>query len=219
MPGQGRTFQLKELLVFTVLSVLQVLVNLQFSAASSQLLERDQNPLLRISLFYAQYIHPVVATVVIVGLLLGFVQLARSKRLPRLALDLVGGWMVFRLLFTFVSVNALLFTTSASPQLMLGEIATFFPYFVICWGWIFWRLDWFARQGGRPRLVIVDASDPITSFDYYHATLASVVAKGASTVKGLSRLGRSLVAIYSLMVLDLLGVALTRAFQLSQQVF
>ena len=63
MPGQGRTFQLKELLVFTVLSVLQVLVNLQFSAASSQLLERDQNPLLRISLFYAQYIHPAVATV------------------------------------------------------------------------------------------------------------------------------------------------------------
>ena len=219
MPGQGRTFQLKELLVFTVLSVLQVLVNLQFSAASSQLLARDQNPLLRISLFYAQYIHPAVATVVIVGLLLGFVQLGLGRRVPRLALDLVGGWMVFRLLFTFGSVNALLFTTSASPQLMLGEIVVYFLFFVVCWGWIFWRLDWFSRQEGVSHLVIADVIPPITSFDYYHATLASVVAKGASTVKGLSRLGRSLVAIYSLMVLDLLGVALTRAFQLSQQVF
>jgi hypothetical protein len=219
MSAQVRTFQLKELLVFTLLSVLQVLVNLQFNAASGQLRGIDQHPLLRISLFYARHIHPAVAMVVFGGLLLGFVQLALGRRVPRLALDLVGCWMVFRLRFTFGSVNALLFTTSASPQLMLGEIVVYFLFFVVCWGWMFWRLDWFSRQEGISHLVIADAIPPITSFDYYHATLATVVAKGTSTVKGLTRLGRSLVAIYSLMVLDLMGVALTRAFQLSQKVF
>jgi len=58
---------------------------------------------------------------------------------------------------------------------------------------------------------VTDASDQLSMFDYYHASLMSIVRRSHSEVIGKTRNGRMLVAIHTLMVLDLIAVAARRS--------
>ena len=49
--------------------------------------------------------------------------------------------------------------------------------------------------------------------DYYHASLMSIVRRNHSEVIGKTRNGRMLVAVHTVMVLDLIAVALGRFYQ------
>jgi len=149
----------------------------------------------------------------IIGLLLLVVLLRR--RIPRRWLDVsAGAFISFNLIFHFLKINLLLLTPPASPQLLMGQLLTYLVFFVLAWGWIFWRIDWVDQSKPGRVIEVTDASDQLSMFDYYHASLMSIVRRSHSEVIGKTRNGRMLVAVHTFMVLDLIAVALGRFYQL-----
>ena len=152
-------------------------------------------------------------SLIIISLLL--LALLLRRPIPRRLLDVVAGaFITINLIVHFLKINLLLLTPPAAPNLLLGQLLTYLVFFVLAWGWIFWRVDWVGR--GRPGTVIevTDAGDQLSMFDYYHASLMTIVRRSHSEVIGKSRNGRMLVAIHTFMVLDLIAVALGRFYQL-----
>jgi len=97
-------------------------------------------------------------------------------------------------------------------------VITYLLFFVLAWGWIFWRLDQVAGPTDQQILTLpVNASSAGGSFDYYYSSLMSILEGKASQFNGVSRLGKILVAVHSLMVLDLAAIALARFYQLVQK--
>jgi hypothetical protein len=90
-------------------------------------------------------------------------------------------------------------------------------FFVLAWGWIFWRLDRVAGPEAQAIVSVPSAAEGEGSFDYYYASLMSILEGRMSMFQGVSRLGKSLVAMHSLMVLDLAAIALARFYQLVQK--
>jgi len=85
---------------------------------------------------------------------------------------------------------------------------------VIAWGWIFWRFDWEGKDRPGTVIEISDNGDFLSTFDYHHASLMSLVRRCMPEVSGLTRTGKILVAFHTFMVLDLVGLALGRFYQL-----
>ena len=152
-------------------------------------------------------------SLITIGLLLLAVLLRR--RIPRRWLDVSAGTFIsFNLIFHFLKINLLLLTPPASPQLLMGQLLTYLVFFVLAWGWIFWRIDWVGQSKPGRVLKVVDAGDQLSMFDYYHASLMSIVRGSHSEVIGKTRNGRMLVAVHTFMVLDLIAVAFGRFYQL-----
>jgi hypothetical protein len=89
----------------------------------------------------------------------------------------------------------------------MGQLLTSRVFFVLAWGWIFWRIDRVGQSKPGRVIEVADAGDQVSRFDYYHASLMSIVRRSHSEVIGKSRNGRILVAIHTFMVLDLIAVA------------
>ena len=117
----------------------------------------------------------------------------------------------------FILLNALLFTPAVSPRLLVGQIMVFIPCFVLTWGWMIWRIDFLGRQRPQQIVALPGELEPITSFDYYHTSVISIVNNGSSKFKGITRTGRAFVLIHSLMLLDLLGLIIARLYALVQK--
>jgi hypothetical protein len=121
------------------------------------------------------------------------------------------------LLIEFALLNALLFAPAVSPRLLVGQIIVFLPCFTLTWGWIIWRIDYIGKPVPQQTVSLPAEMEPITSFDYYHTSVISIVNKGSSKFQGVSRTGRIYVLIHSLMLLDLLGLIIARVYGLVQQ--
>ena len=211
--------QIKELLALTLLGL--------FSAFSGYLLLKEEaksyaiqnaNPIIRAYFNFSHVTHhPLNLLFIFLVPTLWLMALFAKRPIPRIVLDFFGALFVFRLVFGFVFVNVLVFLPAASPPLLLGQIIAYLPFFVMTWGWLMWRID--CRGQGSPQQVIAipEAEGAINSFDYYHASANSVINQGKSGFKGVTKLGRFLVMIHSLMVLDVLGIALVRAYGLLQK--
>ena len=91
---------------------------------------------------------------------------------------------------------------------------TYLVFFVLAWGWIFWRVDWVNQAKPGTVIEIADAGDQVSMFDYFHASLMTIVRHSTSDVVGKNRNGQILVAIHTLMLLDLFAVALGRFYQI-----
>lgn len=156
-----------------------------------------------------------VGFAVILVLLYG--QLLRRKRISPLILDGLGLWVIFNLIAHFIKINLLMLTDAVQPQLLLGQVITYLLFFVLAWGWIFWRLDRVAGEAAQQIIEVPSASAGGGSFDYYYSSLMSLLEAKTSKFTGVSRLGKMLVAVHSLMMLDLAGIALARFYQLVQR--
>ncbi|MFM7733118.1 MAG: hypothetical protein ACKO6F_06595 [Cyanobium sp.] len=146
-----------------------------------------------------------------------YAQLLRGRLIAASVLDGLGIWVVLNLLFHFLKINLLILTDSVSPHLLLGQVITYLMFFVLGWGWIFWRLD---RIAGPEDQQIVDVPAAVSksgSFDYYHASLMSLLEGKMSGFMGVSRLGKLVVAVHTFMILDLAAIALARFYQLVQR--
>lgn len=146
-----------------------------------------------------------------------YAQLLRGRLIAAPVLDGLGIWVVLNLLFHFLKINLLMLTDSVSPHLLLGQVITYLLFFVLGWGWIFWRLD---RIAGPEDQQIVDVPAAISasgSFDYYYASMMSLLQGKMSGFMGVSRLGKLVVAVHSFMILDLGAIALARFYQLVQR--
>lgn len=143
--------------------------------------------------------------------------LLRRRLIAPWILDVLGGWVVVSLLGHFLKINILMLTDSVHPQLLLGQVVTYLLFFVVAWGWIFWRLDRMAGPVEQQIIHVPGTSGRAEGFDYFYGSLMSLLEGKLSTFQGGSRLGKMLVAIHSFMVLDLAAIAVARFYQLVQK--
>ena len=107
---------------------------------------------------------------------------------------------------------------AVEPRLLLGHVITYVLFFVLCWGWIFWRLDRIAGPEEQQIIDVPSAAKEMGTFNYYHDSLMSILdGRKMSLFIGVSRFGKVLVALHSLMILDLAAIALARFYQLVQK--
>lgn len=121
----------------------------------------------------------------------------------------------------FLIINVLIFEPAlVPPGVLLGQIVLYLPFFVVCWGWFFHRLDWVGRleTGEMIRLNDTDPGRGVSRFDDFHSAINSLLNKGKPTIAGVNRSGRIAVLMFNGMVLALYAVALTRILQLSRAV-
>jgi len=171
------------------------------------------------ALFQADDVHPLAMLVCGVWLTVLALSLWRVTGPPRWGFDVLGIWFALRLLAEYLTINGLIFEGSkVEPGVLLGQIVLYLPFFVITWGWIFHRLDLIDQeQPGRiVKLTDADQMRGITSFDYYHASISTLLNKGKPTIVGVSRTGRLLVLLYLGMVLGLYALTFARILQLTR---
>jgi hypothetical protein len=212
--------QVKELLALTVLGLLSSLsASLLLKEASGGFVSQQSNVVIRAYYDFSNATHrPLNALAVVVVPSLWLLALSsHHRKIPRAVLDCFGGFFVLRMVIGLLFVNALLFTPATSQSLLLGQILAFLPFFVVAWGWLIWRIDYWGREVPQRIIAIPDENEPITSFDYYHASIYSIINQGKSGFKGVTRLGRSLCLVHNLMLINLLGLALARAYGLVQK--
>ena len=211
--------QVKELLALTLLGLLSAFsASLLLKEEAKSLAIQNVNPIIRayFSFSHATH-HPLNVLFVFLVPSLWLMALFAKRPLPRIIFDFVGAYFVFRLLFGFVFVNVLIFLPAASPPLLLGQIVAYLPFFVMMWGWLMWRFDCSGQESPQQIIAISGAQEPIHSFDYYHASASCLTNQGKSEFQGVTKLGRFLVLIHNLMLLDVLGIALVRAYGLLQK--
>jgi hypothetical protein len=225
-----RTQQVKELAVLSLIYLLQI-TNAEMLRRASGLLSRQhagsQSTSLveSYSLLLANHVHPVAMGVFGIWLTLMALLLARVQTLPRWSFDIPGIWFCLRLALEFVTISTLIFekTTGLSDVagVVLGQIVVYLPYFVITWGWLFHRVDLIGQPepGQVVRLVDANTDRGITSFDYYHSAITTLIDKGKPTIAGVGQRGRMLVLAYKVMVVGLYAVAFARILQLTRSVF
>lgn len=144
--------------------------------------------------------------------------LASGRRVHRTLLDLWATFLILRFGIQFLLINSLLFIPAISINLLIGQVILIIPAFILTWGWIFYRIDFIGRRCPQTIIQLPREEPPITSFDYYNSTITSLLEWGVETcsLKGITRRGRILLAIYKISALDLIGLTLGRAYQLFQ---
>lgn len=209
--------QIKEGLALSLLALLQIAISGLFLQDAKDLVAQSGNPLITgVDAFMQALVRP-LGVLFIVSFPLFWLALLRGKLVPRWLFDAVGIWYCLRLLMEFALLNALLFTPAVSPRLLVGQIVVFIPCFVLTWGWIMWRVDFVNRASPQQIVALPGEVAPISSFDYYHTSVLAIVNKGSSKFEGVTRTGRFYVLIHSLMLLDLLGLAIARVYALVQK--
>lgn len=211
--------QLKELLALTLLGLFSRLSDaLLLKDLTQSFLAEHGNPMIRAYFDVAHTIHAPLNTIsMFLVPSLWFVALFSPYRIPRIILDCFGGLFVVRCVIALIFINALLFIPAASASLLLGQVLAYIPFFVMVWGWLTWRIDTDGRDTPQHILSIPEANVPITSFDYYHASIYSILNQGKSGFSGVTKLGRLLALIHNLMLLNVWGLALARAYGLVQK--
>jgi hypothetical protein len=220
----GRRAQAKELAVLALLYLLQT-VNAEMLRRAAGSLDRQLTGtasgrlVADWALIQADHVHPVAMLVCGIWLAALALALGRGRRPPRWTLDGLGVWFSLRLLAEYLTINGLIFEGSkVEPGVLLGQIVLYLPYFVITWGWIFHRLD-LVNQDQPGRIVVLSDADQargISAFDYYHASISTLLNKGKPTIAGVSRTGRLLVLLYLAMVLGLYALTFARILQLTR---
>ena len=214
LPSRDAREQLKEVGILVSLILVRMQMLNYAEALDSSKLERTHSikeALKNAAIAFKDIEHPVAAAMIAAFALC----VVFRRRIPRRLLDFVIGPLIaFNLIFHFIKINLLLLTPPAAPSMLLGQIFTYLIFFVVAWGWIFWRFDWVGKDRPGTVIDISDKGDFLSTFDYYHASFMALVRRGRPEVSGLIRTGKILVAIHTFMVLDLIGVALGRFYQL-----
>ncbi len=211
--------QIKELLALTLLGLLSAFSGyLLLKEEAKSLAIQNANPIIRAYFNFSHATHhPLNLLAIFLVPALWLVALLAKRPIPRIIFDSFGTLFVFRLIIGFIFINVLIFLPAASPSLLLGQIIAYLPFFVMTWGWLMWRIDCCGQGSPQQIIAIPEAQGAIKSFDYYHASANSVINQGKSGFRGVTKLGRFLVMIHSLMVLDVLGIDLVRAYGLVQK--
>lgn len=170
---------------------------------------------------FSNRVHPMAMTLFGIWLLVMVVRLFRAHSLPRWTFDGLGLWFSLRLCLEFLTINLLIFRPSlVAPGVLLGQIVLYLPFFVLCWGWIFQRLDWVGRDKAGRVLQLNDADSlrGVSRFDYFHSAINSLLNKSKPMITGVSRTGRIAVLVFNGMLLGLYAVSFTRILQLTKAV-
>lgn len=143
----------------------------------------------------------------------------RSKRpaWARLYLDFLGVYVIIRLVIQLIGLNILVFDTVTSRFLLISQVLFFLPYSLLIWGWVYWRLDSFARAGNRPLFHLdCEGVAPPRPIDYFVASFSSVFSATINAIKGNSARARILILFHGFLIYDVMGLTLSRAVALVQ---
>jgi hypothetical protein len=143
----------------------------------------------------------------------------RSKRpaWARQYLDFLGVYVIFRLLVQLVGLNILVFDSVTPRFLLISQVLFFLPYSLLIWGWVYWRLDSFARASNRPLFHLdCEGVAPPRPIDYFVASFSSVFSATINAIKGNSARARILILFHGFLIYDVMGITLSRAVALIQ---
>ena len=181
--------QIKEGLALSLLALLQIVISGLFLHDANDFVANSGNPLIiGIDAFMQALFRP-LSLLFAISFPIFWFALLTGKRVPRWLFDAVG----------------------------IGQILVFIPCFIVTWGWMIWRIDFQGKELAQQIVRLPGETEPITSFDYYHTSVMSIVNKGNSKFEGVTRKGRVFVLIHSLMLLDLLGLIIARVYALVQK--
>lgn len=221
--GSQRRDQRLEWLLLLLLYLMPVLnaEMLRRAIAANSDWQESRSAIIRLVEVVTLGVHPLFMAVFGPWLALMGLVLLRRQSLPRWSFDWLGMWFCLRLLVEFLIINMLIFEPRlVAPGVLLGQIVIYLPFFVLTWGWFFYRLDWVQslRPGLKIQLNDADASKGISRFDYFHSAINTLLNKGKPTITGVNRTGRIAVLVFNGMLLALYTVAFARILQLTKAV-
>lgn len=214
---QSAADQRTEVYMFTLLGAIRIAM-LSFGGALDVV--RNQLPLppsASVEQLSATLRGPAVIAYALILLGLYGQLLLRRRPISPLVLDLLGLWVVLNLFVHFVKINLLMVSDVRAPALLLGQIICYLLFFVVAWGWIFWRLDRVAGPSEQRILAAAEGSLGPGSFDYYYLSTMALLAQKTAPFQGISKLGKTMVALHSFMLVDLGVIAVARVYQLVQR--
>jgi hypothetical protein len=131
--------------------------------------------------------------------------------------DFLGVYVIFRLVVQLIGLNILVFDSVTSRFLLISQVLFFLPYSLLIWGWVYWRLDTFARARNRPIFHLdCEGVAPPRPIDYFVASFSSVFSATINAIKGNSARARILILFHGLMIYDVMGLTLSRALAIVQ---
>ena len=132
-------------------------------------------------------------------------------------LDFLGIYVLLRLFIQLIGLNILVFDSVTSRFLLISQVLFFLPYSLLIWGWVYWRLDAFARASNRPLFRLdCEGVAPPRPIDYFVASFSSVFSATINAIKGNSARARMLILFHGFMIYDVMGLTLSRAVALVQ---
>lgn len=164
--------------------------------------------------FHVRYLAPLLWPTLL-AMILAAVVLGFYGKHSRLILDIIGLWFSFRMITQFLVVNLLMFVPIKKPDLLIIQLLVFFPEVIMAWGWIYWRLDSFSRMKGKPLAILADTQANPKVFDYFAASMNATLTNQNALVRGTTPWMQILVFLHGLIMLDLMGLTLSRAISLA----
>jgi hypothetical protein len=135
----------------------------------------------------------------------------------RLFLDFLGAYVFLRLVIQLIGLNILVFDSVTSRFLLISQVLFFLPYSLLIWGWVYWRLDSFARASNHPLFHLdCEGVAPPRPIDYFVASFSSVFSATINAIKGNSARARILILFHGFLIYDVMGLTLSRAVALVQ---
>ena len=154
----------------------------------------------------------------VLALLAVLVVLRAARGLPvQVPVELLGWLLCIRCLAQFVFLNLLLLAPLKAGGLLLLQLVAFLPVITVAFGWLYWRLDSGARRLGRCHLRFQDPEDDAEprSFAYFHASALTLLQFDPTVATAVSRLMKALFVLHGVMMMDLVGLTLSRAIGLA----
>lgn len=157
-----------------------------------------------------------VSTPVFLTPLLFLILSGRRCSWRRRFLDVLGVYVVFRLIIQFVGLNILVFDSVTPRFFLITQLLFFLPYSLLVWGWIYWRLDRNSRNRSRPFFHCDFYGEAPRPIDYFVASFSSVFSASISGIKGNYARSKILILLHGFMIYDVMGLTLSRAVSLVQ---
>lgn len=128
--------------------------------------------------------------------------------------DLLGCYVLVRLLIQLASLNLLVFSESGAKTLLLTQLMLFIPFLLIVWGWIYWRVDQLAPKPSKPFFRLEHDGEAPRPIDYFIASFSSIFSASINGVNGNYARSRILILLHGLMIYDVMGLTLSKVVAL-----
>jgi len=141
------------------------------------------------------------------------------RQLRRSCLDALAVFAMVKVESLFVLLNLLILFPSQDHVLPILQLLLFLPCLVLVWGWIYWRMDDNAASttGQRMFLFRMSADHSPGLYDYFLASLTSMISTTLGGFTGETRTARTLIFLHGLMMWDVMGLTLSRAIAIASQ--
>jgi hypothetical protein len=145
-----------------------------------------------------------------------FILFAGTPRWARRYFDLLGIYVIIRMITQLIGLNILVFDAVTSRFLLITQLLFFLPYSLLIWGWTYWRLDSIGISNNRPLFRLDCEKMPPRPIDYFVASFSTVFSANIIAIKGNTARAKVLILGHGFLIYDIMGLTLSRAVALVQ---